>query len=74
VPSPENRLDEEAIAVPELVNQSLKMVLSSTESALANAVARAVVEAAGSAQNYAAHGSSPVRPLDPAEIARVGKE
>jgi hypothetical protein len=67
VPSPENRLDEEAIAVPELVNYSLRMVLSSTESALANAVARAVLQAAGSAQSYAAHGSSPVRPPDEAK-------
>ena len=67
MPSPDNRLDEETISVPELVNYSLKTVLSSTDSALANAVARAVQEAAGSAQNYAAHGSSPVRPPDPAK-------
>ena len=74
MPSPDNRLDEEATPVPELANLSLKRVLSSTNSALDNAVARAVAEAARGSQNFAAHGSSPVvDPTKPAENRGLGK-
>lgn len=66
MPSPDNRLDEEAITVPELVNHALITVLNSRDSALANAVKQAVLDAAGSIENFAAHSSSPRRP-DPAK-------
>ena len=52
-------LGDEAIVVPELVDHSLREVLSSRDSSLGTAVARVVAEAADGTQHYAAHGSSP---------------
>jgi FXSXX-COOH protein len=61
VPSEDNRPAEVATAVPRLVDVSLEMVISSRNSALANAVARVVREAERGEESFAAHGSSPVQ-------------